>query len=157
MLSQKISEKLQRQRYLLSNLYQKLIKSIYVRLTLNIKFNEILSISPGSTLATKFLSHTHTDIQTHRHTDTQPDRQTDIFQKQSNRVQDILKRVNPSKTGNRKFARNQYFLLLTEKKVITLCIVNVDHVCICKNHCFQFRVQIHHKNQMIPANNMEDF
>ena len=50
----------------------------------------------------------------HRHTD----RRTDIFQKQSNRVQDIPKRVNPSKTGNRKFARNQYFLLLTQKKVI---------------------------------------
>ena len=42
---------------------------------------------------------------------------TDIFQKQSNRVHDIPKRVNPSKTGNRKFARNQYFLLFTYKKV----------------------------------------
>ena len=37
----------------------------------------------------------------HTHTD----RQTDIFQTQSNRVQDIPKRVNPSKTGNRKFAK----------------------------------------------------
>ena len=45
----------------------------------------------------------------HRRTD----RHTDIFQKESNRVQDIPKRVNTSKTGNRKFARNQYFLLLT--------------------------------------------
>ena len=49
----------------------------------------------------------------HTHTDTQ----TQIFQKQSNRVQDIPKRVNSSKTGNRKFAQKQYFLLLIQKKV----------------------------------------
>ena len=60
----------------------------------------------------------HTHTQTYRHTDTQTHRQTNIFQKQSNRVQDIPKRVNPSKTGNRQVARNQYFLLLTQKKVI---------------------------------------
>ena len=51
-----------------------------------------------TSLATNFLSYTHRHI----------DAQTDIFQKQSNRVEDIPKRVNPSKTGNRKFARNQY-------------------------------------------------
>ena len=42
---------------------------------------------------------------------------TDIFQKQPNRVQDVPKRVNPSKTGNQKFARKQYFLLLIQKKI----------------------------------------
>ena len=51
---------------------------------------------------TKFLSHTHR----------QTDGLTGVFQKKSNRVQDIPKRVNPSITGNRKFARNQYFLRL---------------------------------------------
>ena len=44
-------------------------------------------------------------------------RQTDIFQKWSNRVQDIPKRVNPPKTGNWIFAQNQYFLLFILKKV----------------------------------------
>ena len=34
----------------------------------------------------------------------------------SNRVQNIPKHVNLSKKGNRKFTRNQYFLLLIEKK-----------------------------------------
>ena len=48
------------------------------------------------------------------HTHTQTHRQADIFQKQSNRVQDIPKCVNPSKTGNRNFARNQK---LIQKKV----------------------------------------
>ena len=62
--------------------------------------------SSRATLATKFLSHTH------RHADTQTHIQTDIFQELTNRVQDIPERVNPSKTGNRKFERNQYFLLL---------------------------------------------
>ena len=33
--------------------------------------------------------------------------QTDIFKRLSNRVQEVSKRVNPSKTGSRKFARNQ--------------------------------------------------
>ena len=44
-----------------------------------------------------------------RHTDRHTDGQIDIFQKQSNRIQDIPKRVNPSKTGNQKFSKNQYF------------------------------------------------
>ena len=38
--------------------------------------------------------------------------QTDIFQKWSKRVQDVSKRVNPSKTGSRIFLRKQYFLLI---------------------------------------------
>ena len=74
---------------------------------LNIKFHDIPCISSWAKLAEKFLSPTH------RHTD----KQTGIFQKQSNRVQDIPKRVNPPKSGNRKFARNQYFLLLIKMKV----------------------------------------
>ena len=41
----------------------------------------------------------------HAHTDIQSDGQTDIFQKQSNCVQDILKRVSP-KIDDRKFLRN---------------------------------------------------
>ena len=39
----------------------------------------------------------------HIHTDKQTDRETEILQKWSIRVQDIPKRVNPSKTGSRKF------------------------------------------------------
>ena len=87
-------------------------------------------ISFRATFATKFLSYAHTQrlTRTHRLTDTQTDThvhtdsvthtQTDIFQEQTNRVQDIPKRVNPSKTGIRKFARNLYFLLVMQKKVI---------------------------------------
>ena len=70
----------------------------------NIKFHEILCISSRDTLATKFLSHTYRHTHTHR--------QTDIFQKWSKRVQDVSKRVNPSKTGSRKFLRKQYVLLI---------------------------------------------
>ena len=84
-------------------------------MTLNIKFYEILSISSGATLGPKFLSHTHTEGATQA--DTQAHRLTDIFQKQSNRVQDIIKRVNPSKSGSQKFSRIQYFLLFIQKKV----------------------------------------
>ena len=40
------------------------------------------------------------------HTVGQTDEQTDIFQKESNRDQDISERVDPSKTGSRKFGRN---------------------------------------------------
>ena len=58
-------------------------------------------ISSGATFTTKSLSHTFRQIR----------RQTDIFQKLTNHVQGILKRVTPSKTGSRKFSRNQYFLL----------------------------------------------
>ena len=54
------------------------------------------------TLVPKFFSRTH--------------KQTHIYYKWSNRVQDILKRVNPSKTGSPKFARNQYFLLFIQRK-----------------------------------------
>ena len=50
----------------------------------------------------------------HKHT------QADIFQKQSNHVQDIPKRVNPSKIGNRKFARNNTFFCLYLKKLILI-------------------------------------
>ena len=78
---------------------------ICVRITLNIKFYKILLISFWATLGTKFLSHTY------RHTGRETDRQADIFQKWWNCVQDIPKRVNLSKTGNQKFARNQYFPL----------------------------------------------
>ena len=56
----------------------------------------------------------HADTETDRHedteTDTETDRQTDISQKYWNRVQDIPKRVNPSKVETRKFEQNQYFL-----------------------------------------------
>ena len=45
----------------------------------------------------------------HTHTRTQ------TFSRNSE-LQDILKRVNPSKTGNRKISRNQYFLLFIHKK-----------------------------------------
>ena len=43
-------------------------------------------------------------------------RPTVIFQKGSNRVQDISKHVNPSKIGSRKFSRIQYFLLIYIKE-----------------------------------------
>ena len=46
------------------------------------------------------------------HTYKQTDKQADISLKWSNRVQDIPKHVNPSKTGCRKFSRLQYFLLM---------------------------------------------
>ena len=87
----------------------------YVRTTLSIKFHKILCISSGATPATNFFPHTNRQI--HRETNAWTGRQTDIFQKYSNHVQDIPKRVIPSKTGNRKLARNQYFLLLISKKV----------------------------------------
>ena len=52
----------------------------------------MLCISSRATLATKFLSHTQIYKQT----------ETVIFQKYSNRDQDIPKRVNPSKTDKSK-------------------------------------------------------
>ena len=48
----------------------------------------------------------------HIHTDRRTDRQTDILRKQSNRDQDIPKRVNPSKVGSRKFGRNYFILFI---------------------------------------------
>ena len=82
---------------------KRLQSSIHVRITLNMKFLEILWFS--CTLATTFLSHT----------------QKNIFQKQSNHVQDLPKRVNRSETGGRKLLRKQYFLLLMQKKVKKEC------------------------------------
>ena len=80
----------------------------------------------------KFFCHTHTDRLTDKHTEKHTDRltdihtekhadrltdrhientQADIFQKYSDRVHNIPKRVNSSKTRNLKCARNQNFLL----------------------------------------------
>ena len=70
-----------------------------IGIILNVRYYEILLISFRVTLATKFLSYT--------------ERQTGIFQKLSIRVQDIPKRVNPSKTGSQK----PILYLFIQKKV----------------------------------------
>ena len=60
----------------------------------------------------QFFFHTHTYTQTYRHTDRQTfSKNSQIVFRTSQNVQ------NSSKTENRKFARNQYFLLLIQKKV----------------------------------------
>ena len=61
--------------------------------------------------------HTHTDTQAHRLTDTQAHIETDIFQKYSNSVQDIPKRVNPSKTEIENLHETYTFFYLYRRKV----------------------------------------
>ena len=89
----KMSERMKLQRHLNSDFHQKLID---INFSLD-KCRYKISLNSMH----QFSSYTcHKIFITHTQTDTQTDRQTDIFQKQPNRVRDIPKRVNPSKTGN---------------------------------------------------------
>ena len=85
-----------------------------------------MSISSWATLPIKFSSHPHRHI--------------DIFQKQSDHVQDILKRINSSKTGSLKFLQIQYFLLLH----ITLFIYTEESKKeLLNSYCWHQLYQLH--------------
>ena len=78
-------KKTQQQRHLLIDFHEKFIDPIHVTMPLNAMFREIWWINFCITLATQL---TQAEAQKHRH-----------FQKSfSNRVGDITKRVNPSKS-----------------------------------------------------------